>query len=43
MSKLKERIQWYLDRLDENNPADREKLQDIYDVIARVFVGLKIF
>lgn len=40
---LKERIQWYLDRLDESNPADREKLQEIYDAIERIFVGLSVF
>ena len=40
---LKERIHWYLDQLDESNPADKEKLQEIYDATARVFIGLKIF
>lgn len=40
---LKERIQWYLDRLDESNPADKEKLLEIYDAIGRVFIGLRIF
>ena len=39
---LKELIQWYLDRMDEENPEDADKLKLIYQLIDRVFIGKKI-
>ncbi len=40
---LKQRIIRLLERLDEDNPEDKEKLKLIYQLIDRVFVGKKMF
>jgi len=39
---LKERIIRYLDRMNESNPKDKEKLKLILNIIDRVFVGIPV-
>lgn len=38
---LKEQIQWYLDKWDEANPTDKEKLEKVRGLVGRLAIGLK--
>ena len=40
---LKDRINRYLDLLDETNKIEKEKLQLILDLTDRIFIGLPIW
>ena len=39
---IKEQIQWYLQKLDESNDADKAKLQKILEAISRIYSGFKV-
>ncbi len=40
---LKDRINRYLDLLDETNKIEKEKLQLTLDLLDRIFIGLPIW